>query len=187
MSEHNPTREELLSKLKSISLAVFMTVLPTEMCLEIETMTAEGTGFRWIGYDDWQVFELRKCEEGQWDRVLRGISEKALSLDDIANTDLVNLVYSIAPVLDGDPDLSLLFADLCKHDLSFGKVFFGFLDGKEMHFFSTRDDLKEALRAAHATVDSKWEDMDTSDLEYWWEKYKSNGDSLPIISFDNDE
>ena len=27
------TRDELLSKLKSISFAVFMTALPTEMCL----------------------------------------------------------------------------------------------------------------------------------------------------------
>lgn len=77
MEPDNPftvSRDELLSKLKGIKFAVFMTVLPTEMCLEIETMTAEGVGYQWIGYDDWQVFGLRNSRPEQ----LRIITKKIL-------------------------------------------------------------------------------------------------------------
>lgn len=86
------SREELLSKLKGITFAAFITILPTEMCLEISTMTAEGVGTQWIGYDDWHVFELRKCNPEQWHIITKKISDKTLNVNDIVNTDLEDLV-----------------------------------------------------------------------------------------------
>ncbi len=185
-NKNNINREELLAKLKGISFAVFMTWLPTEMCLEIATMTAEGVGYQWIGYDDWQVFELRKCNPDQWRTIIKKISDKTLNANDIANTDLESLVNGIMPQHGNFPDPSTFLADLCYKKSSFGECFYGLFDGNVMRFFSTQDDLKEALRMEYATVDSKWEDIDIANLEYWWGRYLDEGDNLHLLSFDND-
>ena len=55
-----------------------------------------------------------------------------------------------------------------------------------MSFFATQDDLREALRIEYAAVDSKWEKIDMEYLEYWWERYVSEGDKLPLITFDDE-
>ena len=180
------SRDELLSKLNGISFAVFMTCLPTEMCLEIATMTSEGVGYRWIGYDDWQVFELRKCNPDQWRTIMKKISDKTLGANDIASTDLENLVNGIMPLHDDFPDLSTFLAGLCNQKSSFGECFYGLFNGTVMLFFSTLDDLREALRKEFAAVDSKWEDLDMVYLEYWWGRYLDEGDNLHLISYDND-
>lgn len=60
---------------------------------------------------------------------------------------------------------------------------YGFFDGDEMQFFSTREALREALRDAYAVVDSKWEDLDIPDLEYWWGKYTDEQHNLPLLTF----
>ena len=161
------SRDELLSSLKSISFAVFMTWLPTEMALEIATMTAIGVGYRWIGYDDWQVFELRRCNNDQWRTILKRISDKTLCENDIANTDLEKLVNVIMPLHEDFPELSTFFADLYNKESFSDECFYGIYDGNVMLFFSTQDDLRDALRAEYEAVDSKWEDLDIADLEYW--------------------
>lgn len=180
------SRDELLSKLKSITFAAFITVLPTEMCLEISTMTDEGVGCRWIGYDDWQVFELRTCKPEEWHIITKKISEKTLTADDIVNTDLENLVNGIMSLHDNVPDLSTFLSDLCNHGSSFGECFYGFFNSGEMLFFSTREDLRKALRTTYAVVDSKWEDLDLADMEYWWDRYNDERHNLPLLSFDNE-
>ena len=181
------SRDELLSRLKGITFAVFMTCLPTEMCLEIETMTAEGVGFQWIGYDDWQVFGLRKCDAAQWRSITKKISEKSLSEDDIASTDLGRLADSIAPLLDETPNWSVFLSDLCNLKPSDDGLFYGFFDGKEMRFFTSQNDLREALRTTFAIVKTKWEDLDIPSLEYWWDRYENEGNGLPLITFDDTE
>lgn len=180
------SRNELLSKLKGISFAVFMTWLPTEMCLEITTLTAEGVGYRWIGYDDWQVFKLRKCNTDQWRTIIKKISDKTLSANDIANTDLENLVNGIRPLHDDFPDLSTFFTGLCNQESPFDECFYGLFSGNVMSFFSTQEDLREALQIEYAAVDSKWEELDVANLEYWWCRYLDEGDNLHLISFDID-
>ena len=183
----NHTREELLSNLKDITFAVFMTVLPTEMCLELETMTAEGVGYQWIGYDDWQVFGLRKCSATQWRSIVEKISEKTLSADDIVDTDLGRLVDSIAPLLDEDPNCSAILSGLCSIEPSAGELFYGFFDGNAIRFFTSQNDLREALQTTFAIVKTKWEDLDISFLEYWWDRYESEGNGLPLITFGETE
>lgn len=153
------------------------------MCLEISTMTAEGVGTQWIGYDDWHVFELRKCNPEQWHIITKKISDKTLNVNDIVNTDLEDLVNSIMDLQDDFPDLSTFLADLCNQESSFDEYFYGFFDGDEMQFFSTREALREALRDAYAVVDSKWEDLDIPDLEYWWGKYTDEQHNLPLLTF----
>lgn len=57
---------------------------------------------------------------------------------------------------------------------------------RALNFFSSREDLKVALREAYSNVDTSWEDMDTSELQSWWERYEDEGEELPAVFFNDD-
>ena len=82
--------------------------------------------------------------------------------------------------------LPTFLAGLCNQESSFGECFYGLFSENVMSFFSTQEDLREALQIEYAAVDSKWEELDVANLEYWWCRYLDEGDNLHLISFDID-
>lgn len=180
------TRDELLSKLKSISFAVFMTALPTEMCLEIETMTPEGTSYQWIGYDDWKVFVLRKCEQEKWNRIIAKIGSQTLVNEDIESTDLGKLANRLSENYDEPLCYSSLFNSLVELSPVIHETFYAYCEDENLRFFASKEELKTALGSTYSNVDTCWEDMDTEELRSWWERYEEEGDDLPAVFFDDE-
>ena len=172
----------MLSKLKSITFAAFLTALTSEMCLEVQIMTSEGTIYRWIGYDDWNVYILKKCDSPKWFSIMDKLKNSTLELEDLDGTDLGKLMQSLDPVMDEDEgenaDCSLLLQELLEVSTKIQDTFYCYYDkyDRDLNFFSSREDLKVALREAYSIVDTRWEDMDTSELQGWWEWYEDEGE-----------
>ena len=186
----NMTREELLTKLKSITFAVFMTILPSEMCLEIETMTAEGTGYEWIGYNDWNVFLLRKEQKDKWTEIIHKIQEKTLQKEDLNGTDLDALLRHLdndGKSLAINDSLSTLLADLIRIEPEINEKYYCVYEEGNLWFFTTIDDLKTLLKDEFGTANMKWEECDTEELRNWWERYAEDGDAMPVIRFDDSD
>lgn len=179
-------REDLLSNLRKITFAAYMSVLPSEMCLEIETITPTGLGHQWIGYDDWNVFKLKKCEHDKWHNIIKNISERTLEKRDIEGTDLENAVDYVINASNESASLSLLLAGLCKYRLPpLSSDFYALFDGETFCFFAQKEELRLSLQKKYHSVDTLWEEMDNSSLSYWWNRYNIDGDGLPVITFEN--
>ena len=173
-------RAELLSKLKSIPFAVFVTVMPEEMCLEIETISPEGTGYQWIGFDDWMVFRLNTGNKEKWSEILRKIENNSLARQDLEGTDLGNLVKYLKDNIDAKTSCSLLLASLLKVSATIQDVFYCIYGINGPQFYSDRDGLKKALSELYP-AGVKWEDVDTNELRRLWEQYEKEGGGIPYI------
>ncbi len=180
------TKRELLSKLKNVTFAVFMTALPTEMCLEIQTMTPDGTCYLWIGYDDWKVFVLKKRAQENWDKIIEKIKKKTLEKEDIEGTDLDKLLNSLSDYIEEPTNYSSLFSELLEIPLSIHETLYAYYNDNKLKFFQSKEELKKELQRSYSAVDVRWEDMDIFELNEWWERYQEGGDNLPAVVFDNE-
>ena len=179
-------RAELLLKLEDITLAVFMTVLPSEMALEIETMTSEGTSYQWIGYDDWNVYCLYKCDTEQWEKILSLLESKTLLVKDLDDTDLGKFVSKIEPEADIESNCSSLLAGLLKVASDIDSKFYCYCENDIPQFFSSIENLKAGIKD-NFPANTYWDDMDTDRLRDFLERYEEDGDSFPVITFADDD
>ncbi len=192
MNNQNDTdkteRAELLSKLKSITFAAFMTVLTEEMSLEIETMNSEGTSYQWLGYDEWNVYSLKTGDRKQWSEILKKLSNRQLKVKDLGETDLYMLVTTIDEDVEEDSDCSLLLEGLLCVSEEITESFYCYYDCRSEdrpRFFSSQKGLKAVLKDAFP-ASILWDEMETADLRRWWERYEAEGAYMPVISFNGE-
>ena len=181
------SREELLSRLKSITFAVFMTALTSEMCIELEIMTPDGTCYQWIGYEDWHVYTLHKGDPQRWIEILKKLETKTLEPIDLTDTNLGKLLNCLEINWTNSINLSSFLSSLLEISSKLHDTFYCYYDQEYLKFYSSSEELKIALQRAYTDVDIRWEEMDTEELYCWWERYIAEGDDLPTISFDNNE
>lgn len=182
------SREELLSKLKSITFAAFMTALTTEMCIELVTMTPKGVCTRWIGYNDWNVFVLDSCFPEKWSEIRNKITSRYLLLEDLKGTQLYRLVHILKPETDDGTDCSTFLSGLLDLPVHITESYYCFCDedAGELTFFTDIENLKGALQSSMSYIDSAWDDMTTGELEMWWDRYEEEGENLPFTYLDEE-
>ncbi len=176
-------REELLEKLHEVTFAAFLTDLVTEECIEAITMTASGTNCRWMGYDEWKVYEIRPCGSGTWTEIREKIRDGVLTASDLKGTDLGRVLKDAA-----DVDCSRFFSGLLDLPGECPEVLYCYCASEEepLSFFTDQEQLGRALAEVFSEVDTTWEEMETEDLQDWLDQYEEEGEEIPCLSFDDD-
>ncbi len=180
-------REELLEKLHEVTFAAFLTDLVTEECIEAITMTARGTNCRWMGYDEWKVYEIRPCGSGTWTEIREKIRGGVLTASDLKGTDLGRVLKDAAEEA-ADVDCSRFFSGLLELPGECPGVLYCYCASEEepLSFFTDQEQLAKALAEAFSEVDTTWEEMETEDLQDWLDQYEEEGKEIPCIGFDED-
>lgn len=181
-------RQQMLNKLGEIRFAAFLTWLPTEMCIELKTMTPSGPGYSWIGEDDWNVYYIRPCKQNVWDNIRERIKTDKLTLTDLEGTDYGRLICGVFD----DPNennLSSVMKVLSGESFHEPREYYCYFDSDEgvLRFFSTKADLEMALADIYGSSDSGWDELDTEALEYWLDLYEQEGPELPFNYFEDEE
>lgn len=181
-------RNQLLKALKEITFAAFITWLPTEMCLELRTMTSSGPNYTWIGEDDWNVFCLRPCERETWNTIREKISDNELNLSDIKATDYGRLVEGVFNDIE-EKDCSSLLKELSEERFLDPGEYYCYYNSEDgsLDFFATEKEMELALANIYSYDDSPWEELDTETLRYWLDLYEEEGGSIPCNFFEDDE
>lgn len=151
-------RAQLLEKLHGISFSAFLTVLPSEGCLEAVIMTSKGICHRWLGYEDWKVYYISP-------QVAAGFSEtrKQFADDDEKCGRLLREYSDFAVQRSAPGDECFCFYDEQRE---------GF------RFFASWEEISEALGRYYSPADTSWEDMDLEALTQWWERYEQDGGDI---------
>ena len=180
-------REELIKKLKDVIFGAHITVLPSEMCLEIITMTSEGTSYRWISYDEWNVFELQPCDSLRWGLIKGKIENNELLSSDFVNTDFEKLINNLE--IDDSASFSTLFSDLLANEFCASDTLYCFYNDVEqtLHFFPNKKALAEALSYIFVDCDTAWEEMETETLEEWVAGYEDGLYDIPCLSLGSED
>lgn len=190
INDNQLLRSELLNKLHGISFCAFLTVLTSEMCLEVVVMTSKGTCYSWVGYGDWRVYRISKAESAKLEAVGKKISAGHLKHDDLDGTCLKGLASDAdEDDADEDTDLLYLFSDFATKEISPGEECFCYYDESDnkYYFFSSETQISAALNNAYSEVDTKWEEMDTNDLNQWWDRFEAEGGTIPFCYFGDNE
>lgn len=180
-------RSRLLDELHGIVFAAFLTYLPTEGCLEVVTMTSQGTACYWIAEDAWRVYELQKIDPTLWDLIVSSTKSGKLARDDIKGTDLEALVNSLFPQ---ETNCSAILKRLCELQYAPGGKWYCYCDpdDSELYFFTSHDDLAHKLAEVYSRVDNSWEDFDDETLKESLSRYNDEGKAIPCCYFfDEDE
>lgn len=175
------TREELLEKLHSITFHAILTALTSEECLEVITFTSEGTCYSWIGYDDWNIYELRGIDSDRWSQIRSKILQGNLDKCDIDETDFIKLIGNDK----SDINYNVFFAGIKNLPVKLPEKIYCINDSPAPEFFQDESSLAKALAEYYPACGSVWEEMNTEELEHWYSEYE-NSCEFPYCRF-NDE
>lgn len=180
------SKEDLLKQLHSITFVVSMTALSSEVCLEIEILTNKGKVYQWIGYDDWKVFMLQKCEPTKWADILFKAKSNQLSRKDVAGTDIGRMLEQLFPG-DANIDFDRLFFNFPSQESTLGEYYYCYYDENTLWFSPNQEGIRIVLQKEYNDVDEQWDEMDIEELRYWYSVFLAAKEDFPCVSFSNED
>ncbi len=175
-------REDLLAKLHDISFGAILTNLISEACLEVIIFTSKGTCYRWIGYDDWNVYHIADSASSKLSSLKEQLAKGCLLPRALEGT-----CFALLAEHSDHSEPEQLFSDFVGKDILCGKEFFCYYNEYESKyfFFSNQEELATALSEYYSNDVTDWETMDTNDLLQCWQSYEEEG-NIPLRCIEED-
>ena len=174
------TRDEILSKLKSIKPTAHPTVMTNDMGLQIDVMDSTG-GITDLGnYGDWPLWKFKRLSKEQLEFLQNIMKTRKLVLEDFKNTNLYHFIEKIL-VNFSDADLNGVFETIIKYPDTEGEYFFIFCDVDgykfELTIFGTEEEISKEFFSCF-DIYNKWEDYDDDTLKEYLESLEESGEGL---------
>lgn len=186
------TREEMLKKLTNIKPGTALTWLPNEYALECQYVTNEGTAYEWIGMYDWPAAMIYDVPENRLEVIKRKVMSNSLVEKDLKGTGLGLLwdSYNANPHEVANTDINTFFKNIVSVEMPADGPLYALInyrsEDEPTDFFSSYEEFQEDF-SSNVGIDTRWEDMDDSDLEEWVNTLKEQFDGVTMLCFSLDE
>ena len=192
----NYTREQLLNKLHDVPFCAIATVVTEDMGLQYDYISSEGSGTGFGGMGRWPAYVFAPIPNDLWHMIRGKLNDGSLRIEDLDGTELKEFAEDLFESYYGgffrDIELLDMMSGLKDLPESISTPFYCLFDmgdsGYANHrpvFYATEGDFIEAFIDTYCSYFDKWEEMDTEDLENWWERIEDGEfpSSFPYLSY----
>ena len=176
-------REELLKKLHNLPFCMCLTALPDEYCLEVDLISAKGTSYSWVSFDDFSfpAYCLQGLSKDKVALIKEHILSKSLYLSDFNTTQLKNIISA----KDDTIELSDIFANFLELPDDKIESLYCYKDSEtECIYVSNTEEKLSDILSEQYPVDTEWEELSDEQLADAAEKYRDIEFEIPFSYFD---
>ena len=190
------TREEMINYLHKIDLHATPTVMTGDMGLQYDYITSEGAGTGFGGMGDWPAWRLPTLEISKWKQIRMALQNSSLSINDIAETGLDDIVEKAQETIACTPAV-ILKGLLDLSDELHGKCYYCFFDGGQWFndttliptplFYTDEAKIKDTFKNNYVYSLTTWDKMSDDEVEYWYNRALDDLNQLTYYDYLNEE
>lgn len=186
-------REELIHKLQKVSFCAVPTVATFDMGLQYDWIGPNGAGTGLGNILSWPAYRIRTIHAQRWQEIQKKIRMKDLKIDDLKDTDLLELAKTFVAAYNIHYDcLADLFIDLADFPDHLDCDFFCLFDDVswacQPEFYASKDELLSRFEDKYCGGEVAWEEMGIEELKEWLDRSEDDLSHFPFnILYDDPE